>query len=333
MKVESPYCGIPILFPFSLNPFLDTTLMTKLSNKRVKFAVKAVLRGQASCSQLARVFEVTPRRIRQLTAQYRKSGVVPMLSKQRRPKSVLTDEQKQLIEKAYDESRLSATLLRLHIQKYYQVNISHNKIHTYLKENGVARIDEKKQKQRKYCRYERSHSCSLIHLDWHERKDGVKVLPIIDDASRKILAIGEYPAISAENAVFVLEKAVKHAASYNAFIRELNSDRDTTFMTTHGKTLFDEHKFQQALREHDIKFIPSRAHHPQTNGKNERWFQEYDKHRHRFKTANEFIEWYNNRIHGGLNRREGITPNEAFQQKLQPESIIGMFYKNIVRKP
>jgi putative transposase len=304
--------------------------MTKLSNKRVKFVIKAVLRGEASSQELARCFEVTPRRIRQLVAEYRKTGEVPTLSKERRPKTFLTEEQKLLVEKAYEESRLSATLLRLHIQKKYAVSIPHNKIHAYLKQKGLAYPDEKKQKQRKYCRYQRDHSGSLIHLDWHEREDGVKVLPIIDDASRKILAIGEYPNISTENAIYMLNSAVEHARSYNTYIRELNSDRDTTFMTTKGTPLFDEHKFQQALRKHSIKFIPSRAHHPQTNGKNERWFQEYDKHRNRFNTAEEFVEWYNDRVHGGLNRREGITPNEAFMQKLQPEAILGLFYKNII---
>lgn len=307
--------------------------MTKLSNKRVKFAIKAILHGEANCSQLAKTFEVTPRRIRQLMAEYKKTERVPTLTKQRRPKIFLSEEQKKLIDKAYEDSRLSATLLRLHIKKKYQANIPHNKIHAYLKEKGLAYQDEKKQKQRKYCRYEREHSCILVHLDWHETDDGTKVLPIIDDASRKILSIGEYAAISTKNAILVLNKAVLHAHSYNTNIRELNSDRDTTFMTTKGKPLFDEHKFQEALRKHGIKFIPSRAHHPQTNGKNERWFQEYDKHRHRFNTAEEFIEWYNNRIHGGLSRREGITPQEAFIQKLQPEAILGLFYKNIVNKP
>lgn len=106
--------------------------MTKLSNKRVQFMVKQVSKGKATCKQLACLYEVTSRRVRQLVSQYKKTGHVPVLSKNRRPKTFLTEEQKRLIEQAYQESFLSASLLRLHIQKKFQVNIPHNKIHAYL---------------------------------------------------------------------------------------------------------------------------------------------------------------------------------------------------------
>ena len=264
-----------------------------------------------------------------MVKQYKESGVIPELRKERRPKTFLTDEQKILIDKAFEESKLCAFLLRFDIRKKFKVNIPHNKIHAYLKQKGHAKTDKKKQKQRRYIRYERKHSLSLVHLDWHETDDGKYVLPIIDDASRKILAIGEFSTISTQNAVKVLKQAISLAQEYNSHIRELNSDRDTTFMTNKGKPAIDKHKFQQELRRHGIKFIPSRRRHPQTNGKNERWFQEYDKHRPRFKTAQEYINWYNNRIHGSLDLYAGETPNEAFMKKLQPEAILGLFYKNI----
>ncbi len=73
--------------------------------------------------------------------------------------------------------------------------------------------------------------------------------------------------------------------------------------------------------------IPSRRNNPQTNGKIERWFQEYIKHRHKFKSVNEFKYWYNDRIHGSLKLEWGETPNEAFIRKLQSESILGLFFK------
>ena len=65
------------------------------------------------------------------------------------------------------------------------------------------------------------------------------------------------------------------------------------------------------------------------NGKIVRWFQEYNKHRHRFNTAQEFVEWYNNRIHWSLKLEWGETPNEAFVRKLRPEVILGLFIRNI----
>ena len=53
----------------------------------------------------------------------------------------------------------------------------------------------------------------------------------------------------------------------------------------------------------------------QSNGKVERWFQKYKKHRHEVKTFKECISWYNNRPHGSLDMD---TPEQAFWQRLQP---------------
>lgn len=88
-------------------------------------------------------------------------------------------------------------------------------------------------------------------------------------------------------------------------------------------------QFEQYLEDHGIRHVPSRRNNPQTNGKIERWFQEYIKHRHRFETVQEFVRWYNNRIHGSLRLDWGETPDEAFIRKLKPESILGLFFKTV----
>ena len=54
------------------------------------------------------------------------------------------------------------------------------------------------------------------------------------------------------------------------------------------------------LIKEEKHYIPSRIKNPQTNGKLERLWREYDKHRWRFKILNEWIKWYNNRLHGAL---------------------------------
>ncbi len=55
--------------------------------------------------------------------------------------------------------------------------------------------------------------------------------------------------------------------------------------------------------------------------------QEYIKHRNKFNSANEFRDWYNDRLPGSLKLEWGETPNEAFVRKLQPESILGLFLR------
>ena len=42
---------------------------------------------------------------------------------------------------------------------------------------------------------------------------------------------------------------------------------------------------------------------------------------------NEFIDWYNDLIHGALWIEIGETPKKAFERKMPPESILGLFWK------
>jgi len=138
------------------------------------------------------------------------------LNPKRRPKTHLTDDQKKVIKQAYSESYLGAKLLRYHIKRKYNQNIPQNKIHEYLLELGYARPNPKKQKKRKRCRYERKYSLSLIHADWLEYQ-GKYIIAYEDDASRKILSIGEFDNATTENAIIVLKEAEKEAQRFNGF--------------------------------------------------------------------------------------------------------------------
>ncbi|MBS3166405.1 hypothetical protein J4444_04745 [Candidatus Woesearchaeota archaeon] len=73
--------------------------------------------------------------------------------------------------------------------------------------------------------------------------------------------------------------------------------------------------------------LSSRLNNPQTNGKLERLWYEYDRHRWHFSNLKEWIDFYNNRLHGALKLEWAERPNEAFQRKLRPECLIGMMFK------
>jgi putative transposase len=101
-------------------------------------------------------------------------------------------------------------MLEVAIRKIYKTSISHNRIHMYLKASGMAQDDPNKKKRRKRVRYERKHSLSAGHIDWHEW-DGtrIKVCVILDDASRMILAGGEFDAIDTKNSKKVVDQMVE----------------------------------------------------------------------------------------------------------------------------
>ena len=304
--------------------------MVRLKEKRLEWALKQKERGKLN-KELIPYLGIKLRRFQQLCAEYRQTGEVPKLNKQRRPKTFLSGEQKELIRKVAEESKIEGALaLRLHIQKYYGKLIPRNKLHAFLLKEGISKEDPKKKKQRKYSRYERKHSFSLVHLDWHESKviPEKQVCVVEDDASRLIICGDEFNDSKAEKNIALTKEAIEITyEQYSAIIREVNTDKGSQFYSSRvdkngekGKS-----KYEHFLEKQGIKHIPSRRNHPQTNGKEERWFRTYEENRGKFKSFKEFVEWYNNRIHLGLSRTKGITPKEAVVNKLQPSSILGLF--------
>ena len=306
--------------------------MVKLKEGKLQYAFKQKERGVKN-KYLASLVGVGVRRFQELYAEYKMTGKIPELKKERRPKTELTGEEKSLIDRAVEDSKLNgAVTLRLYMEKYYGKKIPYGKLYKYLLIKGVSKPDEKKQKQRKYCKYERKHSFSLGHMDWHESKviPGKWVIAWEDDSSRKILAGGEFDNATTRNSIKIVKEAIKVAwDKYSALLLALNTDRGSQFYAN-KKDDKDEKglsEFEKFLKQVGIKHIPSRRNHPQTNGKEERWFRTYNEKRKEFKTFQEFIEWYDGRIHLGLSRKEGITPNEAILNKLRPESLLGLFFR------
>jgi transposase InsO family protein len=307
-------------------PLGDNEDMTKLTRGKIQQIIKK--KGLGCCNgDIAAEMDVSKRRVQQVWSAYRKSGEAPQLCEQRRPKRILTETEKAAIEKSYKEVFLGARMLRYHIRRHRGLSIPHNKIHEYLLERGYASESRRKKKQRKRCRYERRHSLSLVHTDWlvYNRR---KAIGYTDDASRKLLALGEFRNATWLNSVGVLKIAEEHAERFNGHISDLNSDRGSQFCvnTTPGYKV--ESRFQKYLKTRGIRHIPSRVKNPQTNGKMERWVQEYKRHRDKFKSSEEFMAWYNNRLHGALDLENAETPNEAFLRKLRPEALLGMFLRN-----
>jgi putative transposase len=71
--------------------------------------------------------------------------------------------------------------------------------------------------------------------------------------------------------------------------------------------------------ENDIKHTLCKVGRPQSNGKIERFFQTYDKHRWRLGTVSEFLAFYNEeRPHMSLDWDNLETPAEAFDRLLLP---------------
>lgn len=303
--------------------------MTKLTDLQIVYLVRQAqgLREypKETLGQMAGRWGVTPRRLRQLLQHWRTTGSVPRLNPNRRPLGPpLTLEQKAQIEAEWQRAPRGATKI-FKALKRQGIKIPKMRVYRFLKMQGKVLSNPRKQRKRSRCRYEREHTGSLVHGDFHRTSlDHPYVIVWEDDASRMVLAGGEFPERSTEHAIETFREAQAKAREWNLEIREANTDRGVEFLYSpkrDGREV-GETAFQTYLKEQGIRHVVSRVNNPQTNGKVERWWYEYDKHRWRYRTLQEFLDWYNDQIHDALQELE--TPREAFQRKLPEEVLLGL---------
>ena len=125
---------------------------------------------------------------------YRVTGEAPVISKKiGRPARHISDEEIEIVLECYNKYRFSASLLESILKRNYNFHIPHNRIHKILLLQGKAKkLDNEVVRRKPIVRYERKHSLSLGHMDWHQRpNDGIWVGALEDDASRALLSLLE----------------------------------------------------------------------------------------------------------------------------------------------
>lgn len=300
--------------------------VTRLTDRRISYLIDQAQRrwdGDA-LPQMAARWGVTRRWLRKLLQRWRDSGAVPRLNPHRRPRGPpLTEAQEQLIAEAWRQAPRGATQIWKTLARQ-GVRLAHQRVYLYLRQQGWAVPNPRKQKPRRRCRYEREHTGSLLHADYHRTSEGhPHCILWLDDASRMILSGGEFAEATTAHAIETLEAALAVADRWNLTVREINTDRGSQFYANRRFGADPElGRFPRFLAERGIRHVVSRVNNPQTNGKAERLWLEYDKHRWRFPTLAAWVDWKNDEIHGALWALE--TPREAFQRKLPAETLLGL---------
>ena len=165
----------------------------------------------------------------------------------------------------------------------------------------------------------------MWHTDFKLLDDGRWFLCYEDDASRFVTGYGAFEHTTTENALVVLEEAIK------------NHGKPASIMTDHGSQFYanaSETKkkgasdFEKRLAGLGIHQILARVKHSQTNGKLERRHGVIQRKLPEFEAIlmrksdpiDMFMQWYNyDRPHMSLNRDERKTPAQAFVRKMPPE--------------
>ena len=270
-------------------------------------------KGERSVYRIARIQDVSPRWVRELYQFYQQTGTYRYPQKPGRKPKPLSQEQQDIILEIRKSHPLSGALAIEKLLDAQDMHIPHNRIHRFLKEQGLAADHPKKQRRRRWVRYERRYSNSLWHADWFEKHTD-KVILFQDDASRFITGYGVFSHATSHNTIAVLETAIQ---TYG-YPRQLMTDHGTQFTSLPRASCPKPrlNDFQQFLKESGIHHIKSRVKHPQSNGKVERVILTLKQLSAHFNNWEETIHYYNYlRPHSSLENGCLRTPHQAFVEK------------------
>jgi len=282
----------------------------KLNLKKRIWIVKQYKKG-ISASRLALAQNVNRRCIYQIIEKYKQYGWNGLKDhKTGRPETQLNKNAEIIIL----EIRRRYGYGACHIEQILRKRgfaISHRQIEKLLLRNGLVEPNIKKQRPRKWVRYELPNPNDLWHTDWtYDPFTGKQFSVYIDDRTRLITSHGLFKRATAENSVALLKAGI------------VEYGKPKTIMTDHGPQYYANHPdaiqenttFRILLDALGIKHYLARVSRPQTNGKVERFFLTYKKEYAigSFKDISDFIRHYNEkRMHMSLNYK---TPNEIWEE-------------------
>jgi len=180
--------------------------------------------------------------------------------------------------------------------KFEGFHVSERQIQKLYNLNRFKMNKRKRPSQLKFVKYEWPKPNLLWHTDWTTCPfTGKQLIAFIDDHSRFIVHAEYFEHATTENTLLAFANAISKYGYPEAIL----TDNGSQFTPARGI----EGPFTQFCKERNIKHILGRVHHPQTNGKIERWFGTY---KQEFKeeqdTLNTFIKFYNyERRHQGIN--------------------------------
>ncbi len=279
-----------------------------MEKRKQGWVVRRYLAGMPT-KKIAAHLQTSKRTVQRVICHYKNFGKTKDIKPVGRPKREINGDYKKKVKDHWQKFQCGS--VKLHkILSMKGFGVSQRKIQQIMNENRLTAPCPKRRGQRKYCSY-RWPSCTMVlHTDWTTCPITKKqLIAFIDDHSRFIIGYGLYDNATTENTLKCLYRIMfKYGVPY-----AIITDRGSHFYANKiGKKKKGKCKFQEVLEEAGIRHIVARAHHPQTNGKIERWFGTYKREfNERFKTIDEYVKFYN---HERPHQRLGYeTPAKTFE--------------------
>jgi len=302
----------------------------KLTRRKIRYIIRNKINNN-STKRIAAEMKVSISTVKRVWMYWLKNREAMPINKSGKKKKELDDDTRSQIIKIHKEQKLGARRLEKVLEFKYNKHVPHNAIHRVLLEEGLAEENKKKKKRRKpWIRYERDHSLTAVHLDWHTSKINRKeVCIVLDDSSRCILAGGEFDAAMAQTSIDLIKEVLAKFGTIRK-IEQVITDRGSQFCAnkrdSNGNS---ESRFESFLKGYEIEHIKAGVNHPQTNGKVEKWYDLYEKQRDKFDSFHNFVNWYNKvRYHESLDTKHYLqTPYDAFLARLPEACKLNLFFK------
>jgi len=293
-----------------------------------RLVVTAVLVEGRSKSEVARAYGVSRRWVHELVVRYQAEGEAGLAPRSKRPRGsparisqeledVIVALRKELAGQGLDAG--AATIAAL-LDREHGASPAVSTIWRVLSRRGFITPQPHKRPKSSYIRFEADQPNERWQADtthWRLADGtGVEILDVVDDHSRLAIACVARPTFKAADVVEVFTDAFARHGLPETVLTD-NAAIFTGAPRGHGKVAFEAH-----LEALSVRLIHSRAYHPQTCGKVERFHQTLKRWLAMHPVADlpalqavldEFTDHYNTRRpHRALNRR---TPHETWHAR------------------
>lgn len=185
--------------------------------------------------------------------------------------------------------------------KHQGFGVSQRKIQQIYNRYGLRMNKRSRPSQIKFVKYEWPKPNALWHTDWTTCPfTGMQLIAFIDDHSRFIVHAEYFNNATTENTLLAFTAAIRRYG------------KPENILTDNGVQFHTNGPFEEFCNRHVINHILGRVHHPQTNGKIERWFGTYKlEFQPQRWTLNEYVRLYNEkRLHQGIGYK---VPSERYK--------------------
>jgi len=198
-----------------------------------------------------------------------------------------------------------------HLLKQKGFGVSHRQVEKLLIMNDLVVPNIKKQRCRKWVRYELPNPNDLWHTDWSYDPYTQRQLSVyLDDRTRLITSFGIFQRMTAENSIALLKSGISSYGKPKCIM----TDHGTQFYAVRPESDQSNTQFRIVLDALGIKHYLARINRPQTNGKVERFFLTYKTEyaTGSFRNITDYMRHYNEqRPHMSLGYK---TPKQTWEE-------------------